>query len=778
MTRVRRTAIDQSTPQTTRPTTRRSQGVVAIFTVLAFGSSALAAAPVSAAEPPVTIDVLTINDFHGRIEADGTMAGAAVIAGAVNQFRDAGNTLFVSAGDNIGASSFTSAFQQDIPTLDALNEIGLDASALGDAEFDQGRTDLDDRVVPAADFPYLSANVYDRQTGQPAFEQYVVTEVDGILVGFIGALTSQLPTLVNPAGIASLEVRDVVTEVNRVAADLNDKNPANGEADVVILLLHEGAATGKIAAATNDSAFARIVAETAPSVAAIVSAHTHQRYSHSLPVAGRALSRPVIQAQDDGRPLGRLSLTIDPASHELLSISGGFVPLFNDLLKPRFPAEPAVASIVAAATAAADPVGAVKVGGIFDYISPAGNTTGGDNRGGESPLGNFVADVQLHATAAAGTQIAIMQPGGLASNLDMHAGDPRFVAGDVSFRDVAGVHPVPNALVAMDLTGDQLRQVLEEQWQPAEASWPFLKLGVSKSLFYSYDPAAPVGQHIKRMEFNGVEIKGNTVYRVVVNSFLGSGLNNFTTLAMGSNRAETGQTDRQAMVDYFIEVGLTQEGAASGPTGQRAIGITGVSPVLDAYQPGQQIRFRLSSLLMTGGEQAPPEVTAHFGRDGVALSPASYFPLDDSIVDGTDETGRSNVAFTIPANAQSGLNEIMFDVSGMGTQFSIPIVVTGEPVTVDSTTTATVQRHAVSQKRAVQLRIKVAAADKATPTGTIQVYDRGEPIKTRLLTTQQNGIVTTGITGLSRGVHKLTVQYGGSDALGASASRAIRVVVY
>ena len=424
MTRARRTAIDQTTPATSPATTRRRQRAIAIFTLLFFGFSALAAVPVSAAEAPVSIDVLTINDFHGHTEANGSAAGAAVLAGAVNQFRDTGNTLFVSAGDNIGASPFTSAFQDDAPTLDVLNEIGLDASAVGDYEFDQGRADFDDRVIPAADFPYLSANVYDRPTGQPAFEQYVVKEIDGISVGFIGALTRQLPTLVNAAGVASLEVRDTVTEVNRVAADLHDGDAVNGEADVVILLLHEGAATGRIDSATNDSAFARIVAETAPSVAAIVSAHTHQRYSHSLPAAGSVLSRPVIQAGDDGRILGHLALTVDLASHELLSISGGLLPLFDDLQDPKYAPDPAVAAVVAAATAVADPVG-----------------------------------------------------------------------------------------------------------------------------------------------------------------------------------------------------------------------VTGVSPVLDTYRPGQEIRLRLSSLLMTDGERVTPEVTAHFGRDGVALSPASFFPFDDSIVDGTDETG-------------------------------------------------------------------------------------------------------------------------------------------
>jgi hypothetical protein len=95
-----------------------------------------------------------------------------------------------------------------------------------------------------------------------------------------------------------------------------------------------------------------------------------------------------------------------------------------------------------------------------------------------------------------------------------------------------------------------------------------------------------------------------------------------------------------------------------------------------------------------------------------------------------------------------------------------------------TTTTATVQRHFVSHKRAVQLRIEVAAADGPPPTGTIQVFDRGELIKSRLLTSQQDGIVTSGIIGLSRGLHKLTVHFVGGSDFRASESRIVFVLVY
>src|SRR5690606_35791636 len=181
------------------------------------------------------------------------------------------NTTFVGAGDFVGASTFTSFIQQDQPTIDVLNQIGLETSSFGNHEFDKGRADVDDRILDAADWPYLAANLYDTTTGEPAYDEYFLQEFDGVTVGFIGAVTEALPELVSPAGIDTLDVKAIVPEVNRVAAYLTDGDESNGEADVLMLLVHEGAATTDIASATDDSAFGQIVMGVDANIAAIVS---------------------------------------------------------------------------------------------------------------------------------------------------------------------------------------------------------------------------------------------------------------------------------------------------------------------------------------------------------------------------------------------------------------------------------------------------------------------------------------------------------------------------
>lgn len=439
-----------------------------------------------------------------------------------------------------------------------------------------------------------------------------------------------------------------------------------------------------------------------------------------------------------------------------------------------YPTDPAVEAIVTAATALADPLGDVQVGEIYDYITRTDNSNATENRGGESTLGNFVADVHLEATIPAGAEIALMNPGGLRANLDMHAENGP-LAGQVSYRDAAAVQPFANTLVTLDLTGAQLRQVLEEQWQPAGSSRPFLKLGAAKSLFYFYDPVAPAGQHITTIFVNHVEVTDTDIYRVVVNSFLAAGGDNFATLAHGTNRADSGQTDLQAMVDYFAD-----REPSSPDYSQRAVGVTMDTPAGGEYRPGQQTAITLSSLLIVGGESTTDKVSALLVRDGIGVSRTSFFPLDEAVVDNTDASGRSHVLFTIPAGAQRGLHHLQFDVSGTGAQFSIPIVITatGGVITVKTSASASAQRHFVSAQRALQLSVSVIADDASATTGTVQVVERGEVITTRKLSSELNGTVTMGIVGLRRGLHTLTVQYSGNAYFQPCESRIIRVLVY
>ncbi len=417
-----------------------------------FPGSPSARAPWSSSSAPahaaasVDINILATNDFHGRIKSNGVEAGAAVLAGAVKQIRgEHPNTVFAAAGDLIGASTFESFINNDKPTIDALNEAGLEVSAVGNHEFDKGYDDLVNRVMApesatnpdgGANWQYIGANVLMKDSGDPALDPTFVKDMGGVQVGFIGAVTEHLPELVSPGGIADIKVTDIPTAVNTEA----DALKAEG-VDVIVLLVHEGAASTDCATMDDDptSDFGSIISGVNDKVDAIVSGHTHLAYNCKFPVAGWAdrpvKDRPVVSAGQYGYNLNQLDLSVDPASGQIQSVDQSILSLTTastsgtppvTTYAPNYPADAGTKTIVDAAVAEADVKGAVPLGDIGGAFKRAARpkatdpTTTEENRGGESTLGNLVAEVQRWATESETTgsaQIAFMNPGGLRADM-------------------------------------------------------------------------------------------------------------------------------------------------------------------------------------------------------------------------------------------------------------------------------------------------------------------------------------------------------------------------
>ncbi|WP_402469700.1 5'-nucleotidase C-terminal domain-containing protein [Isoptericola aurantiacus] len=633
---------------------------------LALAGVAAVGAPAQAADP-VDIQILATNDFHGRILEDDYSgnAGAAVLAGAVEQLRGENpNTVFAAAGDLIGASTFESFIQQDKPTIDALNAAGLDVSAVGNHELDGGYSDLVDRVMGdydaednpygGAEWEYVAANLKMRATGDDAVPASYLAEQGGLEIGFVGAVTEDLPFLVSPAGIEDIEVTDIVDSVNAEADALR----AEG-ADMVVLLVHEGA-TSTDCADITDGAFGDIVTGLDGDVDAIVSGHTHLAYDCRVPVAewaDRAVTeRPVVSAGQYGVNLNQLTYSVDPDSGEVLGLDTAILPLLGN-----YPADPAVQQIVADAEDVADELGAEPLGeidGVFNRAQRMGTDDDGnpvrvENRGGESTLGNLVAEVQRWATSgeeSGSAQIAFMNPGGLRADLTGAAGEdfPR----TVTYKEAAVVQPFANTLVNMDLTGAQIKTALEQQWQRDAAgdvpSRPFLRLGVSEGFTYTYDPALDEGDRITGMWLDGEAIDLDASYSVTVNSFLAAGGDNFRVFAEGADAADTGKIDLSAFVDYMAE--LAGDEPLAVDASQRAVGVSFTEG--SELAAGTDVAFDVSSWSMSTAADATDDELV-VSLDGTELGRFAV----DSTVDGDpyDEVGTASVAVTLPADATGTL---------------------------------------------------------------------------------------------------------------------------
>jgi 5'-nucleotidase len=250
-------------------------------------------------------------------------------------------------------------------------------------------------------------------------------------------------------------------------------------------------------------------------------------------------------------------------------------------------------------------------------------------------------------------QITFMNPGGLRADIN---------ADGTTFREAANVQPFANTLVTLDLTGAQIKSILEEQWQPAGASRPFLKLGVNEALTYTYDPTAAQGEHITEILLNGVPLDLGATYKVGANSFLASGGDNFVTFREGVNKADTGKIDLEAMVAYFEAFGT-----AAPDYAQRAVGVDVVSAA------GGQATVNLSSLDFSTTEPKAGTVTVAL-EDATVLATATVdpsFPAPPNDV--YDEIGRATVTFAIPAGATADTRFVITTPTGTTSSFTLPL---------------------------------------------------------------------------------------------------------
>ncbi|WP_052207081.1 ExeM/NucH family extracellular endonuclease [Sinomonas humi] len=552
-------------------------------------------------EAPTEADVrfVNLNDFHGRIDGN-----TVKFAGTVEQLKaDApgGNAVFLSAGDNIGASLFASASQDDQPTIDVLNALGLSASAVGNHEFDRSFSDLTGRVVNGganSKFPYLGANVYEKGTTTPALPEYSIVTSGGLKIGVVGVVTQETPALVSHGGIADLDFGDPTDAVNRVAAKLK----AEGLADVIVAEYHDGAGAGTPEGASLEQEvaaggpFAKLVTQTTADVAAIFTGHTHKQYAWDAPVPGQpGKTRPVLQTGSYGENVGLVDLKVDRGTKQVVSYSQSNVKRATTAdaeLVAKYPRVAEVKAIADRALAKAAEIGNQPIGKVTADITTAFSGGNRDDRANASTLGGLVADAllaSLEDPALGGAEIGVVNPGGLRGEL-YYAPD-----GTITYAEANAVLPFVNNLWTTSLTGAQVKTMLEQQWQRqadgSVPSRPYLQLSLSKNLVYTFDSTRPEGDRVTSVRVNGQPIDPQRSYRVGTFSFLAQGGDNFHVFKQGSGTRDSGLIDRDAWIAY-----LKASSPVSPDFAKRSAEVQGAPSSVAA---GQRISIAVGSLDLT-----------------------------------------------------------------------------------------------------------------------------------------------------------------------------------
>jgi 5'-nucleotidase len=484
--------------------------------------------------------------------------GAAHLATLIGRLRaEQPNSVVVSSGDLIGASPLISGLFHDEPTIEVMNAIGLDLNALGNHEFDRGIAELQ-RIVAGgcqdsdtghrkscvrgtyagARFPFLAANVVERATGRSAFAPSLVRTIDGVKIGFIGAVTRATPGIVVPAGVAGLRFTSEVGALNDHAKRLQGAG-----VQAIVAVVHEGGDTdGDFDACVKPrGTIFEIERRLDRAIDVVLSAHTHRGYNCAIE------GRTVIQGASFGRLVSVVDLTIDRATGDVIATAtrARNLPVPNGLdddarLATAFPPlreDETVAAIVRHYRSAAAPLAQRPAGRIsapFERRADAG---------GDHPLGRLIADAQLAATRSNGAHVAFTNPGGIRASLHASGRD-----GAVTYADAYSVQPFGNSLVTMTLSGKQLKQLLEQQWSATRERARILQ--PSAGFTYRWNDRRPVGDRIDAMTLNGRPVHPTDRVRVTVNSFLAAGGDGFRVLREGRERIG-GPLDIEAFTDYL-----------------------------------------------------------------------------------------------------------------------------------------------------------------------------------------------------------------------------------
>jgi len=545
-------------------------------------------------------NLLAFNDFHGAIDPpagsggliNGTPAGGVeFLTTWVKKLRaeaeaSGERSLTVAAGDLIGASPLVSAGFHDEPSIELMDNLGLNIASVGNHEFDEGTTELlrmqnggchptdgclDGDGFAGAEFQYLAANAIVKDTGRSLLPSATVKFVQGVPVGFVGMTLQNTAGIVDPAGISTIEFKGEVETANKQAQLLQ-----RAGVKAIVLLIHEGGQQNAPApldisgCAAFAGAITPIVAGLDPSFGLVVSGHTHRYYSCALPnSAGTPIA--VTSAGSNGQLVTDISFTLDKQTDRFTSVEAHNVIVENGVRNSDGSWQLDANGVPVRNEALKDLSAKTIADKYRDKIKPIANKVVGKITSditrtavasGESPMGDVIADAQLAYTRSAGAQIALMNPGGVRDGLVYSASTGGEAPGDITYGECFTVQPFNNTLVTKTMTGDQLRWALEQQFTGFEGQSSTKILQVSSGFTYTYSASAALGSKVSNLALNGVPIDPTATIRVTMNGFLDGGgdftaynsdgtVKNPSRLNVGTDKFVHPGFDIDALVAYF-----------------------------------------------------------------------------------------------------------------------------------------------------------------------------------------------------------------------------------
>ena len=495
------------------------------------------------------IVILGTTDLHGNLfpvdyytnKPDNR--GLAKIATLIKQVRKENqNVVLIDSGDTIQGTPLEYYHnkknnQPPDPMMLAMNALHYDAMTVGNHEYNFGLKVLE-KARAEAEFPWLSANTYNKGTSQTHYQPYIVKEVAGVRIGVLGLTTPGIPNWENAPNYAALEFQEPLNEAKKWVPVLREQE----RADVVVVAMHMGLEedlrTGEInpGQVPNENQ-AIAIARQVPGIDLIFMGHTHRDvpslYINGVLLTqanywGRHLARVDLYLENDGkkwRIFGRAARTIPPDDK---------IDPDQELLKLGEPYDRETQAWLSR------PIGESDA-----------ELTAAEARFRDTAILDLIQRVQLETGKADVSMVASFNP------------EARIAKGPVTVRDIAGLYVYENSLVVLEVTGQQLKDALEHSakyfraYEPGKSAAnlvderiPAYNFDIAEGVTYELNISKPIGQRIEKLQFQGKPLAPDQKLRLATNNYRVNGGGGYTMYKSAPVVYRSSQEIREMIIDW------------------------------------------------------------------------------------------------------------------------------------------------------------------------------------------------------------------------------------
>lgn len=455
------------------------------------------------------IRFIYFNDFHSQnlplkqdevASSSPLVGGAATLAAYIDLFKQNfdSHVFVIDAGDDYQGSpicEITKGFSQ----VKILNVIMPDIMTIGNHEFDYGRDGIN-ILIENAKFPIVTTNILDKIRETYVGEKHLIRKFGNIRIGFIGLISNSMPKLTQEENLEGYTFLNTHLAARATIEEIRD------QVDLIVVVSH----CGDVA----DISLARKVED----IDIIIGGHSHKTLFKPL-IKNNTI---ICQAGYKGKYVGILDILVDVESKKITKYQTWLEDTFVDNVQPN----PLVKHIVDSLEN--------SIGDKFTTVIGHLETPWVRGRREESNIGNWIADAIREYE---GTDVSIQNRNGIRKD---QAG------GDIAVKDIWEIMPFANKLVSFELTGSEIKAMLEKN---VAAGTDFM---LFSGLRYEWNTRAKPGERIQNISISGRPLQVNTSYTICTNDYLVNP-NKFSD-AFGLSRAgRTFEYSEQTIREILVE---------------------------------------------------------------------------------------------------------------------------------------------------------------------------------------------------------------------------------